>query len=133
MKQKKGIRKMTNAKPRFYQMISFQVTTINLIMLVVFSVVMLFVMRSYDSTVTTSKNMMNDIMGLTSAESNIKSNMSTMENDLYAYALSTDKTQMDGYAKEITEQQAAGNENINSLKKTFASQQETDQEALSNL
>lgn len=72
MKQKKGIRKMTNAKPRFYQMISFQVTTINLIMLVVFSVVMLFVMRSYDSTVTTSKNMMNDIMGLTSAESNIK-------------------------------------------------------------
>ena len=71
MKQGKGIRKMTNAKPRFYQMISFQVTTINLIMLVVFSVVMLFVMRSYDSTVTTSKNMINDIMRLTSSESNI--------------------------------------------------------------
>ena len=60
------------------------------------------VMRSDDSTVTTSKNMMNYIMELTSAESNIKSNMSTMENDLYAYALATDKTQRDGYAKEIT-------------------------------
>ena len=119
MRHGNNSREGATSKPKFFQMISFQISAINLIMLIVFNVVMFIVMNSYDSTVSTASDMMNYMMELTYAESNIKSNMSVMENDMYAYALSTDPSQMDGYSKEIQEQQSAGLDNLNSLKSTF--------------
>ena len=133
MRHGNNSREGATSKPKFFQMISFQISAINLIMLIVFNVVMFIVMNSYDSTVSTASDMMNYMMELTYAESNIKSNMSVMENDMYACALSTDPSQMDGYSKEIQEQQSAGLDNLNSLKSSFQAKQGTDQELMASL
>ncbi|MCR5101233.1 MAG: methyl-accepting chemotaxis protein [Butyrivibrio sp.] len=106
-------------KPKLTQTIQFQLTAMNIFLLVAFIVVMAFIITSMKTSTNSSKDMSNYVLGLSTTESELKSDVTNLFDQVTGYVMADAVETRDALAPVIESAKAEVSEDISALKATF--------------